>query len=193
MKMKKIVATGSALALTAAVAVGGTLAWLQDQTKSITNTFTVGNVDITLTEEKFGGDGPALDAENVAQSQTYKVAPGTKVTKAADVTVKNGSEDCYLFVKVVKGNTFDTNFDAITMAEGWTALTGVDGVYWRTVAADADVKSFPVLKDDKLTVKTTATNTTIDGDTTLTFQAYAIQTDGLESENAAWTALGVQG
>ena len=189
MKMKKIVATGSALALTAAVAVGGTLAWLQAQTETITNTFTVGNVDITLTEEKFGGDGPALDAENVAQSQTYRVAPGTDVTKAADVTVKSGSEDCYLFVKVVEGNSFAANFNDVVMADGWTALTGVDGVYWRSVAAGEENQSFPVLKEDKLTVRTTATNTTIDENTTLTFQAYAIQTDGLESADAAWTAL----
>ena len=190
--MKKIVATGSALALTAAVAVGGTLAWLQAQTQTITNTFTVGNVDITLTENEVDGEG-ILDAEEVAQAQTYKVAPGTDVTKAADVTVKSGSEDCYLFVEVVKGNTFDTNFNDIVMADGWTALTGVDGVYWRSVTASEENQSFSVLKDDKLTVKTTATGTTIDGNTTLTFQAYAIQNDGLESATAAWTALGVQG
>ena len=188
MKMKKIVATGSALALTAAVAVGGTLAWLQAQTETITNTFTVGNVDITLTEDVFNGEG-ILDAENKAQAQTYRVAPGTDVTKAADVTVKSGSEDCYLFVEVVKGDTFDTNFNDVAMADGWTALTGVDGVYWRSVAASEENQSFPVLKGDKLTVKTAATNTTIDENTTLTFQAYAIQTDGLESADAAWTAL----
>ena len=40
MKMKKIVATGSALALTAAVAVGGTLAYLQDASGDVVNTFT---------------------------------------------------------------------------------------------------------------------------------------------------------
>ena len=53
MKMKKIVATGSALALTAAVAVGGTLAWLQDTSETVTNTFVWSadnNINLTLDE-----------------------------------------------------------------------------------------------------------------------------------------------
>lgn len=68
------------------------------------------------------------------------------------------------------------------MADGWTALTGENGVYYRKVqTADID-KPFGVLKDDKVTVKGTVTKdmmNAIDNNTaanpTLTITAYASQ------------------
>ena len=39
-----------ALVLVLCCAVGGTLAWLTDTTDPVTNTFTVGDIDIDLTE-----------------------------------------------------------------------------------------------------------------------------------------------
>ena len=47
---KKITLTVTALALVICVAIGATLAWLVDKTDDVTNTFTYGNIDITLTE-----------------------------------------------------------------------------------------------------------------------------------------------
>ena len=55
MNVKKVAATTAALSLTAAVAVGGTLAWLTAKTDTIENTFTIGNVGIKL-QEKQGED-----------------------------------------------------------------------------------------------------------------------------------------
>ena len=56
MKARKILAMVMALALTAALAVGGTLAYLTSH-DSVTNTFTVGNVQIKLNEAKANPDG----------------------------------------------------------------------------------------------------------------------------------------
>ena len=39
-----------AVALVAALGVGATVAWLSDKTATVTNTFTMGEVDITLVE-----------------------------------------------------------------------------------------------------------------------------------------------
>lgn len=50
---KKMVAVLLAVALLIGCGIGGTLAWLMDTTPAVTNTFTVGNVDITLVESPY--------------------------------------------------------------------------------------------------------------------------------------------
>ena len=49
MKARKILVSLAALALVAAISIGGTLAYLTSQDQ-VTNTFTVGNIKITLDE-----------------------------------------------------------------------------------------------------------------------------------------------
>ena len=58
---KKIFVPVVAAALALCCAIGGTLAWLTDKTDPVVNTFTVGNVDITLAE---------------TTGQEYKMVPG---------------------------------------------------------------------------------------------------------------------
>ena len=60
---KKILASVVAVALVACCVIGGTLAWLTDKTDSKVNTFTVGDVNIDLTET----------------TTTYKILPGTEI------------------------------------------------------------------------------------------------------------------
>ena len=189
--MKKKLTMIAALALAVCIGIGGTLAWLTSQTQAITNTFTVGKVDITLREKEIGGD-TFLDAKTEAKAQTYKVSPGVPVDKEADVIVKADSEDSYLFVKVVKGTSFDANFE-YTIADDWIALTGVDGVYYRTVNANTADQTFDVLKGNQVVVKNTVT--TLDANATLSFQAYAIQKAGISAagsktaEQVAWETV----
>ena len=47
---KKTLALVLALTLLVAGVIGGTLAWLTDQTDEVKNTFTVGDINIDLTE-----------------------------------------------------------------------------------------------------------------------------------------------
>ena len=79
MKMKKAIAMVLAVMLIVALSVAGTIAWLTDTTEEVENTFTVGNINIDLTE-----------TEN-----TYKIIPGTSQSKDPKVTVKGGSEAFY--------------------------------------------------------------------------------------------------
>ena len=173
---KKIALSIAAIALVICCAVGGTLAWLTDKTGPVVNTFTVGNIDITLAE---------------TTGNSYKMVPGNTITKDPKVTVEGGSEDCWLFVKVEKSN-FD-NFMTYTIDSGWTALTGVDGVYYREVAASTTDQAFAVLTGNQVTVKDTVTKADMDGLTssgatlpTLTFTAYAVQKAGFTTAAAAW-------
>lgn len=162
---KKSLALVLALAMIVVCVVGGTLAWLIATTPEVKNTFTTSNVDITLTET----------------TTNYQMIPGYTIDKNPTVTVKAGSEDCYLFVKVEKSSNFDS-FMTYTIADGWTALTGVDGVYYRVVNASTTDQAFDVLKDNQVTVKDTVTKADMnalkaDGaiQPTLTFTAYAVQ------------------
>ena len=115
---KKIAISIVAVALVLCCAIGGTLAWLTDKTDPVTNTFTVGNINIELKET----------------TSDYKMVPGNTIAKDPKVTVKANSEACYLFVKVTKSGNFD-QFLTYAKADGWTQYEGATDVWYRTVPA----------------------------------------------------------
>ena len=177
---KKIVALCLCIAL-AVVAIGGaTLAYFTDTTSAVKNTFTVGNVDIDLTE---------------ITGETYVVTPGVDITKDPKVTVKANSATSYVFVKVEKENWNDTML-SYTMGDGWEQLmndsdpaTAVAGVFYRVVnESNADV-DFPVIAGNKIYVSKQITDSTFTGEVSLTFTAYAIQKDTFNTPYAAWTEV----
>lgn len=180
---KKTISMLIALVLVLCCAVGGTLAWLTSQTGTVTNTFTSSNIDITLDETT--GD-------------TYKMVPGSNITKDPEVTVEAGSEACWLFVKVLESDNFD-DFMTYTMDSNWTAVPGHDGYYYKQVASLVDASDdlvIPVLKDDKISVLGTVTKDqmddiedgTIDAPT-LSFVAAAIQSENIADLATAWDNL----
>ena len=173
---KKTLALVLALTLLVAGIVGGTLAWLTDQTAEVKNTFTVGDINIGLTET----------------TTDYKMVPGNTIAKDPTVTVKANSEACWLFVKVTESTDLK-DFITYAIAEGWTALPGVDGVYYREVPASAADQTFSVLADDAVTVKSDVTRTMLEtaktDAPTLTFKAYAIQKDHFATADAAWAEV----
>lgn len=74
----------------------GTLAYLTDTTEQVTNTFTVGKVDIKLTEANVNTDGVAIDGRNETGMTDVKLIPGRTIDKDPTVSVKKGSENCYV-------------------------------------------------------------------------------------------------
>ena len=172
---KKIISIAAAVLLLFC-AIGGTIAWLIDRSEPVINTFTAGDININL-EEKTG--------------DAYKMVPGTTIKKDPKVTVKAGSEACWLFVKVEESNNF-ADFITYDLAEGWKFLDDSPGVYYREVGASAADQPFSVLKDDQVTVNTDVTKTALNAlDTTtypkLIFTAYAIQRAQFADVNSAWT------
>ena len=146
-----------AVVLVVVCAIGGTLAWLTAQTQEVTNTFTVGNIDITLTETG------AIDTDNdeFVDSKSYSMVPGTVLDKDPKITVAGGSEKCYLFVKVDKSTTLDT-YIAYTIDSGWKNVPNADGVYYQIVNKNAGNRDFGVLANDTVTVKNTVTKDNMD-------------------------------
>lgn len=160
---KKSLALLLAIALVVVGAVAGTVAWLTDKTPSVTNTFTTSDINIELKETK----------------NNFQMIPGWNIEKDPKVTVKTGSEACYLFVKLEESKNF-ADFMTYEMAEGWTALPGNDGVFYREVAAATADTTFAVLQGNQVTVKGTVTkeqmnDLTADTYPTLTVTAYASQ------------------
>ena len=185
---KKAVVLLLVLVLLLGGVIGGTIAYLTDKTPTITNTFTSSDVSITLTE-------------NVPANKTEKMVPGKVIPKDPTVTVSATSEDCYLFIKIDEGNgvalaadATANDFISYSVDSQWTALDGVEGVYYIVVDTDAEKNvPFSVLADDQVLVLATVTKAMMNNLTaatypTLTFTAYAIQFDYLENVNDAYYA-----
>ena len=170
-----------ALVLVVGCAVGGTIAWLTATTDPVVNTFTYGKINIELTETK-------------PENKKATIIPGVNISKDPKVTVKAGSEACWLFVKVVEGGTFVADKVTYSIADGWTALdaTNHPGVYYREVNAVTADTDFYVLKDNMVTVSEELTKAEVNSvatQPTLTFTAYAVQKDGINTAAEAWAQV----
>lgn len=73
----------------------GTLAYLTD-TKTVTNTFTVGNVQIKLDEANVDANGKQTSGRTETGMTNVKLIPGRTIDKDPTVSVKKGSENCYV-------------------------------------------------------------------------------------------------
>ena len=201
MKTKKILALALAAVLLMAMTVAGTMAWLQDSTGEIENTFTAStiNIDIDETED--------TDNDNKA---SFKMVPGADIAKEPFAIVEGGSEELWLFVTIVEaGNitvdgttyTFD---DYLTYAidDAWTIVSGKQTdandtiVIGQKVSASADNQNKNILKEKKVEVLDSVTKAMMDALTTsnyptLTFSASAIQAANINATTAAeaWAVL----
>lgn len=190
---KKTLISIIAVALVICVSIGGVLAYLTSRTNTITNTFTVGNVGLTLTETwntDSNGDG-------TNDSWSAKVIPGKEYTKDPVVTVDADSEDCWLFVKFDENNNPATYFDytsTLTGANGWTQGDGTNipkNVWYRSVLASDTTKTWHLLEGDKITVsgdRVSAANMNDAANAELAYTAYAVQKEGLDAKTA-WSKL----
>lgn len=186
-KSRKTFALIAACLMLVVGVVGGTVAWLTATTGSVVNTFTCGDINITLTETH----------------ATYKIVPGNNITKDPTVTVSANSENCILFVKVEEENwptfteTNGTRKVRYEIADGWTALDTENhpGVYYRTVTSSESNQDFAVLKDNTITVSGNLTKVEVNSMTTaptLTITAYAHQLakgDSSFTRATAWANL----
>lgn len=192
MKTKKLVAA-AAVAATLCVTIGGTLAWLTD-TETVTNTLTVGDVEITLDEAKVDDNGQEITGEGAGrvQANTYKLFPGKEYDKDPTVTVAEGSEDCYVFVTVDNGLAEiegDTTIEAQMIANDWAKVDTYNGldVYAKGTAQSAGSE---LVVFEHFTVSGTVTGEALAdyAGETIVVNAYAVQAEGFESAEAAWDA-----
>lgn len=213
-KTSKALLLGLCALLLVGASVLGTMAYLTSTTKEVVNSFTVGNVNITLDEKDTDNSTPNADRDI---ANAYHLLPGSTYEKDPTVHVTAGSSKCYVFVKVengisaieqptgtnAAGRSVKTIADQMT-AKGWKAVTGEGApanvfVYVGTEngatnpaivdAADAkvDLEVF-----SEFTVGDAQTNDTLDAkkNEKINVTAYAIQADGWANNNALdiWNA-----
>lgn len=187
--MKKKLTTVLAIVLVVALSVAGTYAYLTSKTATITNTFTVGKVNIDL-KETFNTDA---DGDGTKDCWKMQLIPGTSAVKDPTVTVKADSEKCYLFVKFEEKNspaTYLSYTSTLTDAKGWTKLNTESNVWYRVVDKASTDTSFVLLQADgngnMVTVKDTVTNDNMAeaAKAELVYTAYACQFEGMNVDQA---------
>lgn len=209
-RSKALLLTLCAVLLVAAT-IFGTMAYLTS-TDTVTNTFTVGKVNIKLDEAKANSDGTLVEGAERVKANSYKLLPGHTYNKDPMVTVLSGSESSYVKMTVTfsKANELDAIF-APDGANLTSIFSGYDAANWiakgNTKDATANTRTYEfwykeavaaptadVALDalfDSITVPGEITNeqlATIEG-MTITVNAYAIQADGFANADAAWAAF----
>lgn len=198
MKTKKILALSLAAVLLVAVAVGGTMAYLQATSKEVTNTFLPTTLSVDINEHDYDPETNTLNTTVTKENSDYKVVPGVDIPKDPYVTFSS-DVSCYVFVTVAQEN-WNANL-TYEIDPAWKAVSGVTGVYYQefvddttktddfpmTVTADAPLY---VLKDNKVVVNNAldlAGMATIkEKAPKLTFDAFIIQKAGFDTPAAAW-------
>ncbi len=193
----KILAIALAVVTLALAACIGTLAWLYDTKTIAAESFTVGEVYISV---------------NDVSDATLHIVPGDTDELKPQVTVEAGSEPAYVFVKanesmgdlsVANGETFASYITYSFDATNWKEVPGEAGVYYTTVGGATDTlkvgEAIDILTDDSVTYVENVTNAQLkavqDGGEapSLGFTVYACQQlkdkDNLHTVELAWTII----
>lgn len=197
---KRAIAIVLAAVLLIGAVVGGTIAWLTDTTKIVTNTFTIGDINIDLKETS------AVDDSGNLKQEYSSFVPGDKLLKDPTITVDANSEACYLFVKVTDtNNTYNTSDKYIkwTVRTGsgeWTPVDGHDGYWYREVEEKDTDQTFYVLTGEGTNANG---QVEVNGDITkaeaeairtsnkpqIIVKAAAVQKDNIDTVEAAFAKL----
>jgi len=183
--------------------IGTTTAWMMSESDTLMNTFTYGDINIDLEETDTD-----LDEDEDEDTNTYKMMPGEILIKDPRVIVKQGSEDCWLFVEIKEINDVDLYMDyniLIREENEWLPLNGYPGVYYREVDAsevkDAD-KVFEVIENNQVKVKEDITKEQLNTLTEKNYpkieiKAYAVQRNSvisaIDTAAKAWALVSHNG
>jgi len=200
MKKKRTIIASVVLLLV--LVIGGLIAYFTD-TETATNVFTIGDVDITLTEPHWDTtDGNSNNVPDSAEGRT----PGQIITK--DPTIENtGSNPAYVFAKVdipcTTGENPDLELFTYTVNSGWYLMTNgtcTNGTATKVYAYGSDTAMTALAHGGTAVLFPSVTvNTAITGDESgltgnknLVVTGYAVQSDGLgaTAPSAVWSAAG---
>lgn len=186
---KKILAITLCVAMLAIMLVSGTLAYFTDNDAK-TNTFTVGNVSIVLTEPKW---------DTVGAAEAFDVYPGEALAKDPTVT-NDGKNPCFVRVSVtgwdalinaslsVNNITYRTDYVDAKLGENWVLHT--DGYFYYTkVMQPADVTDALF---DQIVIPTDVVNDTTGAQYNLDVKAFAVQAQGAKPSFSAVQAMTVE-
>lgn len=199
--------------LVAATAVFATLAYLWDQ-DAVVNTFTVGNVAITLDETDVDEYGKAIDADGDGKADsrtnanTYRLIPGYTYTKDPMVTVDKSSEKAYVRMLVTVSDIADLEaalgeFLPGNYVKDWDKDVWLyEGVtdngdntrtyefrYYKVVDPKENKFLEPLFTSFTAPGELDADKLQSLAELEINVVAHAIQADGFDDADAAWTAF----
>ena len=194
MKKKSILLAATAVMLVCAMSIGGMLAYFTD-TDTEKNTFTVGKVEIELTEPNW---------DEAEEAEFNKLIPTREIPKDPTITVAEDSQTAYTFMKVQLSEDFATLLKNYAEVKGW-GLADADKLIdaWFVSEVQPKImdmnleKGYVVLgvlspKEpgesvtyfDKVTVPADVVESMypVDGEYNIVITAYAIQAEGFYNE-----------
>ena len=199
MKKRNLIIVVSLL-LVAVISVGATLAYFTDQTEPVTNMFTMGTIDATLTEPAWVPTAPHL------------LMPGDSYLKDPTINITAASQPAWVFMKVtvtdaaalqaaVGAGDLLTGI-ATALAPGWTLMSSYPSVagdiatyvYGYNTVVAAGASTSPIFT--KITLPTTVTGVApylslADG-FIITATGYAIQSANVADLTAAYALAHTQ-
>lgn len=169
------------------VCTGWTVAWLTSETKSVRNIFTVGSVQVQLTET-WNAD---TDGDGETDSWRGILVPGTVLAKNPVVSVPEDCEDSWIFVCLQESEWPQHSKMTYAVEEGWQFLPGYDTVWFREVDREETIRTFSVLQQNQVAVSQNLTKQerASIGHPELTVTAYAVQRSGFDSPEEAWRQI----
>ena len=169
---KKILSISMIASLAAVAVIGSSLAYFTDEDEK-TNTITIGNVDIVLTE-------PNWDAEGKEEAE--EMYPGEAVPKDPTVT-NNGANPAFVRVSVEWPKDVDlsyrTDYVDEKLGDDW-AYNETDGYFYYTKVLEAGATTDALFDQIVLSTDTTNGDATTGYDIVVT--AEAIQAQGAAAQ-----------
>lgn len=201
LKLRKILLTICSAMLLVTLSVGATFAYLTSQ-DSVTNTFTVGNVKITLDEAKVDDKGQAIENADRVTENTYKLFPGGTYDKDPTIHIDSKSEEAYLGVKVVFEGGVNADALGLPMLEIFQKIDTTAWTIGEKQIKDKNVEYLLIYNTtikggtndiklfEKMVIPSTLTNEQIGllDNVEMGITAYAVQADGFTSADEALNA-----
>ena len=190
MRKKSLLSMAAAVGMIALIGVGATFAYFSDTTEQLTNTFTLGKVEIELAEPNWKGD-------------KVDIVPGQSFDKDPTVTVAANSVNSYVFMNVDGLDEMPTYFSIDGISSEWKKVDenetlDLDGVYVYVGETGTEAKivekSEEVTKLPPLFTKVSYAAEATEGSTTsfqIKVKAAAVQAEGGEgySVDTAFEAI----
>ena len=182
---KKIAILALALCMVAAIAITGTIAYFTDEAEK-TNTFTIGNVDIELSEPNWDANG---------SKEAPEVYPGEALAKDPTITNK-GENPCFVRINVTGLDclgdagmiTYKTDYVADKLGDNWVEHT--DGYFYYTKPLAVGTKTDALF--DQIVIPTGVTNGNGELEYDVIVSAQAVQAQGAKPSFSAVEAMTVE-
>lgn len=201
---KKVLVSAGALALAVGVTAAGTLAYLNDNTGAVKNTFTYSvedsKIELVLQEHALSSDNVHVDKMsliNEGETEEYVVIPGATVEKDPHLllTTKNAS---YIYVEVKENDPLNILTTDMDTASAWKQIGEAnsgphDGTvyYWAASAEGGTTQADAIHVFDHVTYGTPTEDITIGegakNPTNIEIYGYAVDASGFANVEEGWT------